>query len=86
MKRVLRAKVGARQSWGGQRQSSATDGQGFNDKKLSRSTTAISAVDYAGNLEQFLKQKQVGKPICFWYGGHEPHRAYIVTVSKKGRR
>lgn len=51
-------------------------GRPFNDRKLNAPTTAISPVDYAANLEDFLKQKPTGKPFCFWYGGHEPHRAY----------
>ncbi|WP_254412632.1 sulfatase family protein [Dyadobacter diqingensis] len=51
-------------------------GRVFNNKKLDAPTTAISATDYAGNLETFLKQKPADKPFCFWYGGHEPHRSY----------
>jgi arylsulfatase A-like enzyme len=63
-------------------------GPAFNGKKLDAPTTSISATDYAGNLQTFLKQKPEGKPFCFWYGGHEPHRAYEYGsgVSKGGKK
>jgi arylsulfatase A-like enzyme len=38
--------------------------------------TKISAVDYAGNFEEFLAARPEGKPFYFWYGGMEPHRHY----------
>ena len=37
---------------------------------------AISPTDYAANFEAFLEDQPKDKPFCFWYGGHEPHRAY----------
>ncbi|WP_221391449.1 sulfatase [Dyadobacter sp. NIV53] len=48
----------------------------FNEKKLSPPTSSISDIDYASNFESFLSDREAGKPFCFWYGGHEPHRAY----------
>ena len=36
----------------------------------------ISSVDYAANFEDFLASNEGDRPFCFWYGGHEPHRAY----------
>src|SRR6185436_13603686 len=36
----------------------------------------ISPVDYAGNFKLFLEKRPKDSPFCFWYGGHEPHRAY----------
>ncbi len=39
-------------------------------------TTGISSRDYAANFEEFLRQRTKGRPFCFWYGGHEPHRPY----------
>lgn len=39
-------------------------------------TSAIAPNDYARNFQDFLQQKPVDKPFCFWLGGHEPHRAY----------
>lgn len=48
----------------------------FNDKKLAPPTSAISAINYASNFESFLSRREYGKPFCFWYGGHEPHRVY----------
>ncbi len=63
-------------------------GQAFNEKKLTAPTTSISAIDYAANLEAFLQKKKAGMPFCFWYGGHEPHRAYEYGsgVAKGGKK
>ncbi|MBE9461411.1 sulfatase [Dyadobacter subterraneus] len=63
-------------------------GPGFNDKKLSPPTSGISAIDYASNFETFLNQRENGKPFCFWYGGHEPHRVYEYGsgVNKNGKK
>ncbi len=38
--------------------------------------SGITPNDYPGNFEAFLKQREKGKPFCFWMGFHEPHRAY----------
>jgi len=29
------------------------------------------------NFEAFLKSVPRGKPFCFWFGSHDPHRAYV---------
>jgi len=36
----------------------------------------IAKTDYAANFEAFLKARPAGKPFCFWYGAHEPHRSF----------
>jgi arylsulfatase A-like enzyme len=54
----------------------ALTGKAFNSRKLTPPTTGISNSDYAGNFEDFLKSRDRGKPFCFWYGSHEPHRRY----------
>ncbi len=36
----------------------------------------LSGTDYTGNFEAFLNARPEGKPFCFWFGGHEPHRPY----------
>jgi arylsulfatase A-like enzyme len=51
-------------------------GPNFSQLKNAKPTSGISPVDYAGNFNAFLKQRPKGSPFCFWYGGHEPHRAY----------
>ncbi|SDF64192.1 Sulfatase [Dyadobacter soli] len=62
-------------------------GKHYNSLKLKAPTSAISPVDYAGNLEAFLKERKAGEPFCFWYGGHEPHRAYeFGSGSSKGNK
>lgn len=42
----------------------------------SESPPGIRSTDYAGNFEQFLKQRPEGAPFCFWYGASEPHRPF----------
>ncbi len=48
----------------------------FNQAKTQPPTPAMAIVDYAANFAEFLGKKPAGQPFCFWYGGHEPHRAY----------
>ena len=36
----------------------------------------ISNKDYARNFEHFLDSREDEQPFCFWFGTHEPHRAY----------
>ena len=62
-------------------------GPAYNTLKLQAPTRAVSAVNYAANLEAFLDKKPQDQPFCFWYGGHEPHRVYAygsgVALGKK---
>jgi uncharacterized sulfatase len=47
----------------------------------------ISPEDYAGNFDDFLKDRPAGQPFCFWFGCHEPHRAYLKGAGvKSGKR
>jgi len=59
---------------GGRSQNPA--GPGYNRRTLTPPTKGISRNDYAGNFADFLAARPAGAPFCFWYGGHEPHRAY----------
>ncbi|TDI70507.1 MAG: sulfatase [Bacteroidetes bacterium] len=36
----------------------------------------ISSVNYFENFKFFMKNTKKDKPFFFWYGGHEPHRAF----------
>lgn len=58
------------------------NGKAFLDKVLIPPTKGIHKDDYAGNFKNFLEQKTNGKPWCFWYGGHEPHRGYQYGSGK----
>jgi N-sulfoglucosamine sulfohydrolase len=51
-------------------------GPQYNQAKNKPPRPGISPIDYAGNFDEFLKARPKGAPFCFWYGGHEPHRAY----------
>ncbi|MEJ7827010.1 MAG: sulfatase [Segetibacter sp.] len=57
-------------------------GPEYNQIKKKTPTGAISPKDYAANLEVFLDKKPMNEPFCFWYGGHEPHRAYEYGSGK----
>jgi N-sulfoglucosamine sulfohydrolase len=51
-------------------------GPEFSRLKAKPPTTGISPVDYASNFDAFLAKRMPGQPFCFWFGCHEPHRAY----------
>ncbi|MDR2885783.1 MAG: sulfatase [Rikenellaceae bacterium] len=61
-------------------------GQPFMERKTDAPTDKMSGVDYAGNFVDFLDSAGQG-PWMFWYGSHEPHRAYAYGsgVSVGGR-
>lgn len=50
----------------------------YEHAKLSPPITGISENDYGANFGKFMEKRPKDKPFCFWYGGHEPHRAYAV--------
>ncbi|MGI9244898.1 MAG: sulfatase family protein [Verrucomicrobiales bacterium] len=35
------------------------------------------------SFDSFLETRQPGEPICFWYGGRDPHRPYELGVGVK---
>ena len=37
---------------------------------------SMSNKDYARNFEYFLEGRDPDQPFCFWFGTHEPHRAF----------
>lgn len=51
-------------------------GPGFSKRTNEPPTKAMSKNDYAGNFQDFLAQREKGKPFYFWFGATEPHRAY----------
>ncbi|MEM7371717.1 MAG: sulfatase [Bacteroidota bacterium] len=62
-------------------------GKRWNDLTLDAPTTHISATDYASNFIQFLENKPIDEPFCFWYGGYEPHRRYEYgSALKSGKK
>lgn len=63
-------------------------GKPYQEKKLTPPTKSISNVDYSGNFIEFLNETPKSTPWVFWYGSHEPHRAYEYGsgVSKSGKK
>ncbi|GJM30463.1 MAG: heparan N-sulfatase [Cyclobacteriaceae bacterium] len=51
-------------------------GPEFQNHTLTPPTSNISGKDYSANFIDFLEQAPDEAPWCFWYGAHEPHRAY----------
>ena len=63
-------------------------GPKFNTHKLTPPGKKMSNNDYSKNFEDFLDKKPEGQPFCFWFGSHEPHRAYEynIGVNKGGKK
>lgn len=51
-------------------------GREFNEIRTVPPAEHISDKDYAENFRDFLSARPENTPFVFWYGGHEPHRAY----------
>lgn len=51
-------------------------GKPFMARTVDPPTKKISPKDYSGNFSDFMATVADDTPWCFWYGGHEPHRAY----------
>lgn len=61
-------------------------GKSYNQLKKVPPAEFISPTDYSANFSAFLTENN-GKPWFFWYGGHEPHRAYEYGAGiKKGHK
>jgi N-sulfoglucosamine sulfohydrolase len=58
-------------------------GKKYNTIRTTPPSTGMSEVDYAANFEAFLKDKPQNQPFCFWFGSHEPHRAYEFGSGRK---
>lgn len=43
----------------------------------------FSPIDYAANVEAFLKQKQADQPFCLWVGTFEPHHPHNANNYRK---
>lgn len=63
-------------------------GKAYQGRTLEPPTTFISKNDYTANFEDFLDEREPGKPFFFWYGSTEPHRAYEFQsgVTKGGKQ
>jgi uncharacterized sulfatase len=51
-------------------------------KVKNESPQSISSTDYAGNFKVFLDERNDDQPFCFWFGSHEPHRAFSPGIGK----
>ncbi len=62
-------------------------GPDYNRYRSDSVPEGINPIDYAANFDDFLKKRPSGRPFCFWYGGTEPHRAYLKGSGRKaGKR
>lgn len=55
-------------------------GPAYNQQTTDPPGRHISNKDYATNFKNFLDDKKSDQPFSFWYGGHEPHRAYQYNI------
>ncbi|MBI1387776.1 MAG: sulfatase-like hydrolase/transferase [bacterium] len=55
-------------------------GPAYNARKMKEAPEGVNKNDYAGNFEDFLKQRPKDAPFYFWYGGTEPHRGYSKGI------
>jgi N-sulfoglucosamine sulfohydrolase len=51
-------------------------GMPYDKRRLDPPASGIAPIDYAGNFDDFLREKPDDAPWCFWYGALEPHRGY----------
>jgi arylsulfatase A-like enzyme len=51
-------------------------GTAYSRRKAQPPASGISAIDYAANFADFLRDVPAGTPWVFWYGALEPHRGY----------
>ncbi|MEE4216901.1 MAG: sulfatase [Xanthomonadales bacterium] len=59
-------------------------GDEYNDVKLTgKLPRGISDVDYAGNFEKFMAERNEDEPFYFWVGSHEPHLRYAEGPQSK---
>ena len=59
-------------------------GPEYNKRKFEKvPAKGIVNTDYAGNFNDFLKDKPADKPFFFWYGSKEPHRVYEAGSGAK---
>jgi N-sulfoglucosamine sulfohydrolase len=63
-------------------------GTPFQERTTRPPASGISNRDYAANFHDFLDSVDRGRPWCFWYGGHEPHRRYEYGsgIAKGGKK
>ncbi len=62
-------------------------GREFAERKYESVPAGIRNNDYAANFDDFLAQREDGKPFLFWYGASEPHRVYELDAGvKKGKK
>ncbi len=43
----------------------------------------MSSKDYAANFAAFLESREPDQPFAFWFGGHEPHRAFKPGLGRE---
>ena len=61
-------------------------GPEYNKRTLEAPFRAMSSRDYAGNFDDFLDARKAGQPFSFWFGTHEPHRAYEDGAGEKTKK
>ncbi len=58
-------------------------GKIYNDKRLTPPSNGLSSIDYAGNFQEFLNEREENQPFYFWFGPSEPHRILEYGIGKR---
>ena len=58
-------------------------GPSYDKHREPKQAKGMSGINYAKNFEDFMSQREVGKPFMFWFGGKEPHRGYEFKSGEK---
>ena len=53
-------------------------GKTVDSHRIADPPPGIRPTDYAANFEQFIEERDTGKPFFFWLGTGEPHQSYDV--------
>lgn len=62
-------------------------GPAYDQRQFDSVPEGINRNDYASNFAGFLAAKPKDRPFFFWYGGTEPHRAYLKGAGMRaGKR
>ena len=54
--------------------------------QLKNGRPGMANLDYAGNFQQFLSERDANRPFCFWLGTFEPHRGYREGIGLRDDR
>ncbi len=61
-------------------------GVAYNSLRERTAPRGIARLDYAGNFDAFLQERETDQPFCFWFGAREPHRPFPEDLGDEASR